>query len=134
MNKVILITNDQEVSNKIKKIALQLKCHFASYTEEEWATFDDLEDYIQDEEIAKHIIALPKGDRSVHSLNTIESEAIKQVIHKVGGNAVKAAKVLNIGRATLYRKLRKHRLSLDQARKDKYRYKPKKLYVVKKAA
>ena len=117
MAKIILITNNKSISAKVKGIAQQNKYDFATYTEDEWATFEDLEQYIQDEEVSKKIIPLPTGYRPVFSLEELEAETIRKVISSFNGNAVKAARALRIGRATLYRKIDKYGLNLKQVRK-----------------
>ncbi len=139
MVKVILITNDQNAVAEVKNMALKNQYNFTNYTEDDWATFEDIEQYIQDEEISKKIIDLPMGHRPVFSLEEMEAETIKKVINNVNGNAVKAAKALKIGRATLYRKLDKYGFSLKQIRRHrldegKVESIRKQLHVVKKAS
>ena len=138
-DKIILITNDKKTVSKFKKMALESNCKFSNYTEDDWATFDDIEQYIQDEELLRKVVALPSGYRSAFSLEEVEAEAIKRVINGVNGNALRAAKCLKIGRATLYRKLDKYGLSLRAVRSKHQSSKTnihpiKKLHIVKKAS
>ncbi len=138
VSKIIFVTNDKEEVSKVKDIALENQYDFMTYTEDEWATFEDIEQYVQEEDISKKIVSLPLGYRSIFSLEEIEMEIIKRVINNVKGNAVKAARILKIGRATLYRKLDKYDLSLKKVRqqsssdKEVIPYKP--LRVVRKAS
>ncbi len=78
---------------------------------------------IDDEEIIKYE-HLPKYVKSSYpveekfeksellSLDEIERKAILNTLQKVNGNMSKAAKILGIGRSTLYRKLEKHKVKL----------------------
>lgn len=49
-----------------------------------------------------------------HSMNEVEREAILQALAAHDGNVTHAARELGIGRNTLYRKLRRHRISVRQ--------------------
>lgn len=46
--------------------------------------------------------------RSTRSLDQLQEEEIRSVLEDCGGNVTKAAKVLGVGRATLYRKLKQY--------------------------
>ncbi|MCH4889400.1 PAS domain S-box protein [Acidaminobacter sp. JC074] len=50
----------------------------------------------------------------LHSLESMEKRHIQDVLNHFGGNITSAAKVLNIGRNTLYRKIEKHCIDLEQ--------------------
>ncbi len=58
---------------------------------------------------AKHRTILPEDDR--FSLATIEKQHILRILKLCDGNISKSAKVLGIGRNTLYRKISKHRIN-----------------------
>lgn len=49
-------------------------------------------------------------------LDSAEKSHIVKVLGRVKGNIPEAAKLLNVSRATLYRKITQHKISLDQAR------------------
>ncbi|MGI9549189.1 MAG: helix-turn-helix domain-containing protein [Bdellovibrionales bacterium] len=138
MGKIILITNDESVSLKVKEVATSHNHEFMSYTEDEWATFDEIDEYIQDGDmLPKKVFALPFGKNSFQSLEDMEAKTILKVINDVNGNAVKAAKTLKIGRATLYRKLDKYGINLKQMRKTQFSKKSETkvpLSIVKKAS
>jgi len=48
------------------------------------------------------------------SLDSIEKKHITQILKHFSGNITMAAKVLNIGRNTLYRKIEKHCINIEQ--------------------
>ncbi|MFQ5498138.1 MAG: sigma-54 interaction domain-containing protein [Candidatus Zixiibacteriota bacterium] len=49
-------------------------------------------------------------DDSESSINAMEDELIRRVLHETGGNRKQAARKLGIGERTLYRKLKKYRI------------------------
>ena len=49
--------------------------------------------------------ALPSGSGAVRPLRDLEREAIAHALEACGGNVARAAKLLGLGRATLYRRL-----------------------------
>ena len=55
----------------------------------------------------------------VHTINELESEAIRNAIMSFNGNLTEAAKALGIGRATLYRKVKQYNIDPSQARRKK---------------
>jgi transcriptional regulator of acetoin/glycerol metabolism len=60
--------------------------------------------------------AASTGDK-VHTINELESVAIRNAIHNFNGNLTEAAKALGIGRATLYRKVKQYSIDPSQARR-----------------
>jgi len=53
-----------------------------------------------------------KGDREANSLIDIEKEVIFKVLKEVKGNITKASRALGIDRSTLYRKIKKFKISI----------------------
>ncbi|GAA0077243.1 sigma-54-dependent Fis family transcriptional regulator [Clostridium sp. CTA-5] len=64
------------------------------------------EDLIENKVIEKDIKIIP--------LDCLEKNAIKDAIKKCDGNLQMASKLLNIGRATLYRKIKKYNISVSE--------------------
>ncbi|MBW6411404.1 sigma-54-dependent Fis family transcriptional regulator [Clostridium weizhouense] len=64
------------------------------------------EDLIEYKVIEKDIKIIP--------LDCLEKNAIKDAIKKCDGNLQRASKLLNIGRATLYRKIKKYNISVSE--------------------
>lgn len=115
MSKIIFISNNKLEAKKMKEIAMEKKFDYSTHTEDDWATFEDIEHYLNGDD-PRTIISLPVGIRPVVSLEEMESLTIKKIITSANGNVAKAAEALNIGRATLYRKLDKYGLSLEMIR------------------
>jgi sigma-54 dependent transcriptional regulator, acetoin dehydrogenase operon transcriptional activator AcoR len=57
--------------------------------------------------------AYQRGGRRLRRIEQVERSAIVQALLEVDGNRTKAAELLEIGRATLYRKIRAYGLDLD---------------------
>jgi sigma-54 dependent transcriptional regulator, acetoin dehydrogenase operon transcriptional activator AcoR len=57
--------------------------------------------------------AYQRGSRRLRRIEQVERSAIVQALLEVNGNRTKAAELLEIGRATLYRKIRAYGLDLD---------------------
>ncbi|MCZ0932005.1 MAG: hypothetical protein OXJ52_02515 [Oligoflexia bacterium] len=118
-NKVILISvGANHIQNRvISKFARENRLDFTTYTEKEWATLEEIDQYIQEEELSKQIINLPIGANKDFSLDKLQEATIKRVVQIKNLNVNEAAKRLKIGRATLYRKLEKYGLTLKNERK-----------------
>ena len=117
-NKVFLISvgADSQQNKSISKFARENQLDFMTYTETEWATLEEIDQYIQEEELSKQIINLPVGSNADFSLDKIQEKTIKKVTQIKNINIQTAAKKLKIGRATLYRKLEKYGLNLKRER------------------
>ena len=50
-------------------------------------------------------------------MNRIERQAILEALEKTSGNVVAAARILGVGQATVYRKIKRYRVNLKQFRK-----------------
>lgn len=73
------------------------------------------EDFIQMKHLPSHMIDTKErlhevDEKRVLSINEVERIHIEKVLRIAGGNRQKAASLLGISRASLYRKLRKYRL------------------------
>ena len=115
--RLIFVGENKFYIKKAEKFAKNNGFHFHSYSEEEWATLEEIDQYIQEEELSKQIVTLPTGRATVSSLDETEAEAIKRVIGSVNGNVKKAARLLKIARATLYRKIHRYGLNVKAQRK-----------------
>jgi two-component system NtrC family response regulator len=56
------------------------------------------------------IVSKPAGNLSAFDLSSVEKLHIQRVLNHSGGNRAEAARLLNIGIATLYRKLKEYGL------------------------
>lgn len=74
----------------------------------------DLEHYVEKEYSNNSMVENKneniKEDMSVVPMETVEKETIENALKKYGGNMVKVSEVLNIGRSTLYRKIKKYNI------------------------
>lgn len=57
------------------------------------------------------------SEKSVCTMNELESVAIKNAIFEFKGNLTEASKALGIGRATLYRKVKQYNIDPAEARR-----------------
>ncbi len=53
------------------------------------------------------------GRESVRSIEQMEKEAIEDVLQRVDGNVREAARLLGLGMATIYRKIKRYRIPLE---------------------
>ena len=102
----------------ISKFARQNSLDFMTYTEDEWATLEEIDQYIQEEELSKQIINLPIGSNQDISLDQLQKTTIKKIDKIKNISVNKMAKKLKIGRASLYRKMEKHGIKLKSERKN----------------
>ena len=119
-NKTVLISvGASDTKNRlISKFAEENNLSFTTYTESEWATLEEIDQYIQEEDLSKQIINLPLGSNQEFSLDKIQETTIKKVTQMKNLNINEAAKTLKIGRATLYRRLEKYGLDVKKERKE----------------
>ena len=108
-------------SNKtalIEQFAKKQGLDFSRYSDSEWATMEEIDQYIQEEELSRQVSNLPMGKNQDFSLDHITRQHIKKILQlkKLNINAV--ARTLKIGRATLYRKLEKSGLNIKEERKE----------------
>ena len=96
--KMILITDNPAHILKGKAIAKKHRYIFQSYSPKKWEMMEELENQVDE-------------DREITA--KMESDAIEKVLVSCNGNASKAARILKVGRATLYRKMERLGLDID---------------------
>ena len=125
MNKLIFISSSLADIEKVKEFAKNNDYSLEHYSKEEWT--DNNEN--QFKTVSKHnndgtenhnfsIVQLPNAGNSLQTMNEIKVEAIRMALLRARGNASKAAEMLQIGRATLYRKIKEFGVNLESMRKD----------------
>jgi DNA-binding NtrC family response regulator len=72
----------------------------------------DLPEQFQNTPMSSCVVNAPNDDLVEDSLAAYERAAIRNALAKCGGNRKKASRMLGIGEATLYRKLKKYNLNL----------------------
>lgn len=118
-NVTLISIGANSMQNKmISNFAKENDLGFMTYTESEWATFEEIDQYIQEEELSKQIVSLPVGANKDVSLSAIGGTTKKSSQIK-NFNVNKTAKRLKIERAALYRKLEKQALKLKKEREIK---------------
>ena len=125
--KLIFVGENKLQIKRAEQFAKNSCFEFHTYSDEEWATLEEIDQYIQEEEISKQIIKLPVGKRTISSLDELEAETIKRVVQSTNGNIMKAARTLKIARATLYRKMERYGLKSKKQREEQMK-KQKKIF------
>lgn len=117
MSKIILISSDHNTINAVTAFASNQGCQFEFYTQKQWKEKKQNLDNVVP--IRKNML-LPTGKRSssfyLKSLDEIQSDTIRQALVVAKGNVSRVSKILNIGRATLYRKIRQYNIDLPYVR------------------
>lgn len=104
-DKIVLKSNNPEVVSKVQAFAQSLGVAFESQTE------------------ASNVIQLPtqKTTETVssvtQSMSEVEKSAILKAIENSQGNLTQAARKLDIGRATLYRKMQQYSIEKNAFKK-----------------
>ena len=129
--RLVFIGKDELLLKKAQKFSRDNKMLFQQYSEEEWATLEEIDQYIQEEELSKQVVNLPIGKVNISSLSEMEADTIKKALKHVNGNMTEAARSLKIARATLYRKIEMYGLSLKKQREKEFKNQNK---TAKKAA
>ena len=115
--KIIVISSDTELINDLKGFASSRGCELECQS-------GDLEDANSDDNVVpiRKNVFLPSGKTNVDlylkSLDEVQSETIKQALSAAKGNVSRVSKILNIGRATLYRKIKQYDIDLGKSRTD----------------
>lgn len=129
---VIVVSDDPTVIQKTQTMGMGGNVSVKVYTADQWN--NHLEDKtFRSQLIAQVVSSSPTGatvlpfptpangtngkDKSVSTINDLESMAIRNAIFEYKGNLTEAAKALGIGRATLYRKVKQYNIDPSLARK-----------------
>lgn len=104
-SKLIVIGDDESLLKKAKTFALTNNLILKHYTEEDWATLEEIDQYIQEEDISKQVINLPFGASPIALSSQLEERRIKQSLKRNKQSLTKLAKKMKITRAILYKKL-----------------------------
>lgn len=125
MNKLIFISSSLADIEKIKEFAKNNNYFLEHYSKEEWKNnsenqyekgFKNTSAGLNNHNFS--IVPLPNMNHSLQTMNEIKVEAIRVALLKARGNASKAAEMLQIGRATLYRKIKEFGVNLESMRKN----------------
>lgn len=127
-SKVLIVSDDQEVIQKARNFAYSMGVNLEIYSVYQWEDMERNKSYHSSVQALSHgeqnVIPFPGGnnltdrsEKSVKTINELESVAIENAIHKFNGNLTEAAKALGIGRATLYRKVKQYNIDPSIARK-----------------
>lgn len=104
----LIFVGDGKPSQAVSQFAQKHGLEFKVYNDSEWATLEEIDQYIQEEEVSKQIIDLPLGGNAAFSLNSAADQNVKRISQLKKLSVKEAARALKIGRATLYRKLEKN--------------------------
>lgn len=113
---IILVSDHNAEIQAVGAFCKKNNYTFSVYTVEEWNSRADEAFLHHNEENSLQVLRLPSGHRPIFSLEEIESYIIEKVLSLCGGNTSKAARLLRIGRATLYRKIEKLGIELKNIR------------------
>ena len=124
-SRIILISSDFNKVNDLRNFADSNKYKLTHYTEQEWVSQNGNSKEALPIEKADNVIPfrkewLPRGgkpfNKKVKSLNDIQSDMIREALVSMKGNVSRVSKVLRIGRATLYRKIKEYDIDLNNTR------------------
>ena len=127
MNKLIFISNSLVDIENIKEFAKKNNYLLEHYSKEEWNNNKHSFQKVRVKskpanETKKYpfsiVPSLSTTDNTPQTMNEIKVEAIRHALLRSRGNASKAAEILKIGRATLYRKIKELELNLESMRQD----------------
>lgn len=123
MNKIIFISNSLVDIQKVKEFAKNSKYSLEHYSKEGWKNKNSKKAPVKNsnnnhvEHSNLSIVQLPFASNPLlQTMDEIKVEAIKKALLQSRGNASKAAEILKIGRATLYRKIKELGVNLDSIR------------------
>ena len=121
MNKIIFISNSLVDIQKVKEFAKNSKYSMEHYSKDEWKNKNYKKAFSKNYNNIDHsnlsIVQLPSASNPLlQTMDEIKVEAIKKALLQSRGNASKAAEILKIGRATLYRKIKELGVNLESIR------------------
>lgn len=114
--KLIIVSENKFLIKKARQFAEKKRLKLLVFSEEEWVTIEEIDQYIEEEELSKQVVNLPTGYQTISALDMLEAETIKKAIKESNGNMMEAARTLKIARATLYRKIERYGLKLKKQR------------------
>jgi len=120
MSKIIIISSDHHLVSEIKNLATKKACQVTHYNEQEWK--NKQVQFENSNVINIKDVILPTGKISVKALKPlgeVQMDTIRQALYSMNGNVSRVSKALNIGRATLYRKIKDHDIDLTDIRNPK---------------
>ena len=119
MSRVIVISSNPNLVSEVKQTVSRQDCQFEHYTEERWKVKKNSSNNVLP---FRNNNPLPFGQKKTDftqkSLDEIQFETIKKALFKTKGNVSKVSKILCIGRATLYRKIKEYKIDLLDIRKE----------------
>ena len=119
MSIVIVISSNRRLVSEMKQAVSKQDCQFEHYTEEQWELQKTSPNNVLPFQNHKFLpFGQKKTDFPQKSLNEIQLETIKKTLFKTKGNVSKVSKILCIGRATLYRKIKEYKIDLMDIRKE----------------
>jgi len=124
MSTLIFISDSITDIEQVQQFATDNSYALEYYSKEEWGKFIKKQ---QSKRAVSNIPTLSIVESSdtttvnnnlliLKTMNDIKVEAIKSTLLRARGNASKAAEILKIGRATLYRKIKELNIDLDSIR------------------
>ncbi len=121
MSKIIVISSNQYLISEVTNLASKKSCQMEHYTEQEWKRKKNQLENNNVINMRKEMI-LPTGKITVKTLKPlgeVQMDTIRQALYSMNGNVSRVSKALNIGRATLYRKIKDHDIDLSDIRNPK---------------
>ena len=120
MSKIIFVGSDRDTLRLVSNLSSDQGCEFEHYTKRQW---QEKEGKAPNNVVPiKKDVFLPAGKGKPHSylrsLDDIQQETIMQALAIAGGNVSHVSKILSIGRATLYRKIKQYDINLNRVRGD----------------
>lgn len=129
MSKIIIISSNRRFISETTDWAVQKSCQVEHYTEQEWKNKRIQTENDNVISISKGV-TLPAGRtplKSLKPLGEVQMETIRQALYSMNGNISRVSKALNIGRATLYRKIKDYDIDLSEIREEDLKPAPIKL-------
>ena len=121
MSKIIVISSNQHLISEVKNWASKKSCPVEHYTEQDWK-YKKIHPENNNIINIKRDVVLPIGKITVKTLKPlgeVQLDTIRQALYSMNGNVSRVSKALNIGRATLYRKIKDHDIDLSDIRNPK---------------